>query len=478
MEEHSLIKELKDGDNDGFRYVYEKYKEKLFSYIFYKIKNKPEAEDLVQEVFTKVYKNIGLYDETQGTFYNFLLSNANQIIAEYSRKNISREQKVDKVQLDYNIAANDSAFAVYDNFDGEYNIEELLDELPPDQREVFILVCIKHMSYKDAERLLNKSDLSVKSLLFRARSNLRKKIAKRYPEVAREYGFKKALKMIVISCVCVGAIGGFTYATWRAYQSSHYKNTFTIADTKQDIQEQAEDVISKERACMKINEDLQVLGINVIVNQDDLHLFRDYKSDEVCWEYKNDNILIDVDAQRGRLINYSDLNASVSTIEFSENLLNKLNVKNGYEIMSDEIVDGNRIVEYAKKYGNIFNKYQSTTVIIRNNRVLNISSVYYEYEDKEILVSKEEAIKILKDNGIEVSADDVELAIENVGIFTDNNLEKINEKLSGENIDSYEFNRKQKDIRKVWKTKYLKNKSSLIDSNTGEYIECDPITDE
>ena len=37
MEEHSLIKELKDGDNDGFRYIYEKYKEKLNSYVYYKI---------------------------------------------------------------------------------------------------------------------------------------------------------------------------------------------------------------------------------------------------------------------------------------------------------------------------------------------------------------------------------------------------------------------------------------------------------
>ena len=52
MEEHSLIKELKDGDNDGFRYIYEKYKEKLNSYVYYKIKNKSKAEDLVQEIFT------------------------------------------------------------------------------------------------------------------------------------------------------------------------------------------------------------------------------------------------------------------------------------------------------------------------------------------------------------------------------------------------------------------------------------------
>ena len=473
MEEHSLIKELKDGDNEGFRYVYEKYKEKLFSYIFYKIKNKPEAEDLVQEVFTKVYKNIGLYDETQGTFYNFLLSNANQIIAEYSRKNISREQKVDKVQLDYDIAANDSAFAVYDNFDGEYNIEELLDELPPDQREVFILVCIKHMSYKDAERLLNKSDLSVKSLLFRARSNLKKKIAKKYPELAREYGFKKALKMIVVSCVCIGAIGGFTYATWRAYQNYHYKNTFTIADTRQDIQEQSEDVISKEKACMKINDDLQVFNISMIANQNDLHLFRDYKSDEICWEYKNDNILIDVDAQRGRLVNYSDLNGDVSTIEFSEDLLNKLNIIDGYEIMSDEVVDGNRIVEYAKKYGDIFNKYQSTTVIIKDNRILNISSVYYEYENKEVLVSKEEALKILRDNGIEVSADDIELAIENVGVINAEKKEDLTENISYENSTENMLDRKKVDVRKVWKTNYINSKVYMIDANTKKFIESD-----
>lgn len=468
MEEHSLIKELKDGDNDGFRYVYEKYKEKLFSYVFYKIKNKSEAEDLVQEIFTKLYKNIGLYDENQSTFYNFLLSNANQVIAEYSRKNSSREQRAEKVHLDYDIASDDKVFAVYDKFEGEYNIEELLNELPPDQREVFILVCIKHMSYKDVERLLNKSDLSVKSLLFRARSNLRKKIAKRYPEVAREYGFKKALKMIVISCVCVGAIGGFTYATWRAYQSSHYKNTFTIADTKQDIQEQAEDVISKERACMKINEDLQVLGINVIVNQDELHLLRDYKSDEVCWEYENEDFLIKINANDGRLVNFALLGKSVESCTYSENVLRELNIIDGYELASAETADGGEVIEYARKYGEIFNYYQSATIAIKNGKIFNIFTINCEYEDKEVLVSKEEALKILNDNGIDV--DDVELAIENVGVINSKNTEELNESVLYENSIENTLNRNKADIRKVWKTKNLGNESCFVDSNTGEFL--------
>ena len=133
-------------------------------------------------------------------------------------------------------------------------------------------------------------------------------------------------------------------------------------------------------------------------------------------------------------------------------------------MMSDEIVDGNRVIEYAKRYGDIFNKYQSTTVIIKNNKIFNISSVFYEYEDKEIVISKEEALKILKENGVD--ADDVELSIENVGLLNDDKVKETNEEISEENINMFEFRRRQTDVRKVWKT----SMNELIDANTGELI--------
>lgn len=468
MEEHSLIKELKEGENDSFKYIYEKYREKLFTYIFCKVKNKCEAEDLVQEVFTKVYRNIGLYDEKQGTFYNFLLTNANQVIAEYSRKHISREQKAERIHLDYDIASDDKVFAVYDKFDGEYNIEGILDELPEDQREVFILVCIKHMSYKDAERVLQKSELSIKSLLYRARRNLKRKINERYPEIAKEYGFKKVLKMIVISCICIGTIGGFTYATWRVYQNNIYKSNFTIADTKQDIKEENENSISKELANEKINEYLQILGVSTTVNIDNIHLLKDYKSDVICWEYKNDNFILKINASDGKFVSLASLGEFIGLRDYNENILKNLELINGFEIVSDEIINENQIIKYEKKYGDLFNKYQSVTVDIKDKKILNIITVNNEYEDKEIIVSKEEALKILKDNGI--NADDVELAIENVGILNDENTEKIDETISYENSEENILNRKQLDIRKVWKSDVLDGKKYFIDVNTKEII--------
>ena len=130
--------------------------------------------------------------------------------------------------------------------------------------------------------------------------------------------------------------------------------------------------------------------------------------------------------------------------------------------------DGIENIEYAKKYGDIFNSYQSATIGIKNGKIFNIFTVNYAYEDKDVLVSKEEALKILKENGID--ADDVELAIENVGVLNPNEVEGINEEISEENVDKFVFNRKQADIRKVWKTGIKDGNQYCVDVNTKKII--------
>ena len=77
-------------------------------------------------------------------------------------------------------------------------------------------------------------------------------------------------------------------------------------------------------------------------------------------------------------------------------------------------------------------------------------------------------MKILKENGID--ADDVELAIENVGVLNPNEVEGINEEISEENVDKFVFNRKQADIRKVWKTDIQQEKQYFVDTYSGEFM--------
>ena len=246
VEENFVIKKIKNGDSSSFKILYEKYQSKLFAYVYCKVSDKAEVEDLMQEVFVKVYKNIELYDESKSSFYNFILTNAKQVISDYFRNNNNYENRIEKIYLNSNVISDEDIAIIYDSIDGEYNLKSVLDKLPETQRMALNLVYIKNMSYKDAARIMKKSELSVKSLIFRAKRTLKKDIAEKYPEIVKEYGFKKVAKAVVISTVCFGLIGGFSYAAFKVYMDKFYKGTYTVADVKSEISD--DKAIDKEKA--------------------------------------------------------------------------------------------------------------------------------------------------------------------------------------------------------------------------------------
>jgi len=53
-----LLKKAQLGDDKAFEEIVEQFQKKIFSYCYYVLRNTHEAEDITQEVFLKVYKNI------------------------------------------------------------------------------------------------------------------------------------------------------------------------------------------------------------------------------------------------------------------------------------------------------------------------------------------------------------------------------------------------------------------------------------
>ena len=58
MNDEELVKRVKKGDIDAFEEIIAKYEKRVFGLIYNVIKNENEIEDVAQEVFMKVYKNI------------------------------------------------------------------------------------------------------------------------------------------------------------------------------------------------------------------------------------------------------------------------------------------------------------------------------------------------------------------------------------------------------------------------------------
>ena len=94
MTQEEILQLIYKKDERAFTHVYDMYSKSLFSVINVLMKNKEEAEDVLQEVFVKIWKNIDSYNESKGRFYTWILNIArNTAIDKLRSKNFNNSQK-------------------------------------------------------------------------------------------------------------------------------------------------------------------------------------------------------------------------------------------------------------------------------------------------------------------------------------------------------------------------------------------------
>lgn len=469
MNEEIVIKQVKDGNEDAFEYLYEKYKTKVYRYIYSKIRNEIDTEDILQETFVKVYKNINLYRKDDGSFYNFLLINAKHIVIEYIRKKNRRNDKFEKNSMMFvDIEETKNLQEVAEDSEEKYFLKKLIDELCETQRIAINLVYIKNLSYKDAARVMGKTELSLKSILHRAKKTLKQRMIEEYPEMKDRASIKDVAKMIIITFVCMSMITGLGYAVYKIYKHVVENEKYTLAELREEVPEE-ESIISREEAVGKINEYLKILGRENNATKENIILIKDYKLNEICWMLKCESCLVKINTYNGSLIAYhSYFSEDNLQIEEIQELYNKFNFPEDYEICDENEVDSYKIVKYAKRYGNIYNKYQSVTFMIKENKLQNIFYINYPYTDSEILISKEEAKEICKKNQVDYK--EIYLSIESLNNINLENYNGLYEEINLENVQQEELNKRSIEIRKVWKAIDIYDKEYVIDVSTGTMI--------
>ena len=94
MTQEELLPLLLKKDDRSFTLLYDNYSKSLYGIIFNLIKDKEEAEDVLQDVFVKIWKNIDSYHESKGRFYTWVLNIArNTAIDKLRSKNFNNSQK-------------------------------------------------------------------------------------------------------------------------------------------------------------------------------------------------------------------------------------------------------------------------------------------------------------------------------------------------------------------------------------------------
>ncbi len=133
----------------------EKYQERLYWHIRRLVHEHEDANDVIQDCFIKVYRNIDKF-ERKSKLYTWLYRIATNEAITFLKK--KQRRSADSIDEDEGGLANRLRADTY--FDGEETQVRLLralDELPEKQRLVFNMRYFEEMSYKDIAEVLNTS---------------------------------------------------------------------------------------------------------------------------------------------------------------------------------------------------------------------------------------------------------------------------------------------------------------------------------
>lgn len=172
--ERDVVTRAIKGDGHAFAELYEEYFDKIYRYIYLRLGNRAEAEDLTQEVFIKALEAISSYKWRNLPFASWLFRIAHNQAIDYLRK----ESKVEKIALEDDISSfngrNPEVVA-----EQELEVEELISNirnLSPAQREVISLRFGSEFSVAETAKALGKSTGTVKALQYNGVRALRKMI--------------------------------------------------------------------------------------------------------------------------------------------------------------------------------------------------------------------------------------------------------------------------------------------------------------
>lgn len=159
-----------------FGHIVMRYEEKLSRYIGrLGIRNNEDREDVLQEIFIKVYRNLNSYDSSFA-FSSWIYRIAhNEAISFYRKKNVRPEgHLIDEgdERVLREIAAGDDAEVQFDKALNAELVQKDLAELDPKYRDIMILRYFEHMEYEEISDVLKIPIGSVGTLLHRGKKQL------------------------------------------------------------------------------------------------------------------------------------------------------------------------------------------------------------------------------------------------------------------------------------------------------------------
>lgn len=170
-----LLTNLKNGDMLAFDRVYELYSHKLFSFVFKILKNEAETDDIVQEVFVKIWESRNkLNDYKLLNSYIFTIAYNNSI--DLIRKKINSNKYLEKLKNSSVIQIAPTTISEIEFNELNIQVEKLIANLPERQKQVYQLHRKEGLTYPEIAEQLGISKNTVENHMVKALKYLRQNV--------------------------------------------------------------------------------------------------------------------------------------------------------------------------------------------------------------------------------------------------------------------------------------------------------------
>nr|WP_319271947.1 sigma-70 family RNA polymerase sigma factor [uncultured Draconibacterium sp.] len=188
MSDTEIIEQLKQGNQLAFKKLVDTHQKLVVNTCYGLVQNREDAEDVAQEVFVEVYRNIEKFrsDSKLSTWlYRIAVNRSLNHIRDNKKHRWfqgfdDEEAAANKDLLRAKTADSDEPEYDLENKQRALILKEAINSLPKNQKVAFTLSKYEELSYHEIAEVMDLSVSSVESLLFRAKKGLQKKLYKCY----------------------------------------------------------------------------------------------------------------------------------------------------------------------------------------------------------------------------------------------------------------------------------------------------------
>jgi RNA polymerase sigma-70 factor, ECF subfamily len=171
IDEAALIQQAKT-DKEAFGELYERYVDRIYSYIYYRTGNNHEAEDLTARVFFRAMQHIGNYREQGVPFSAWLYRIAHNLVANWYRDQ-NRRKIISLDDISQWRLAQDSPETAVQLLEDKEALLTIIRRLPSERQELLILKFVDGLPNAEIGAIMGRSEGAIKSLYHRALLSLR-----------------------------------------------------------------------------------------------------------------------------------------------------------------------------------------------------------------------------------------------------------------------------------------------------------------